>query len=129
MREYRLLTEVQNGFSSDPEVFTSMGTALLVGKQPSEAEFAFERALSLRPNSAVAETNAAAAHQQAGDIDGTIAHLERAVALDPLHLPATSALINLYQQQRNPAKANELSEKVRGIMEEQPGQGQSGPTH
>ncbi len=127
VRGYRLLTEVQNEFSSDPEVFTSMGTALLVGKQPSEAEFAFERALSLRPNSAVAETNAAAAHQQAGDIDGTIAHLERAVALDPLHLPATSALINLYQQQRNPAKANELSEKVRGLMEEQPGQGQSGP--
>ena len=127
VRGYRLLTEVQNEFSSDPEVFTSMGTALLVGKQPSEAEFAFERALSLRPNSAMAETNAAAAHQQAGDIDGTIAHLERAVALDPLHLPAASALINLYQQQRNPAKANELSEKVRGIMEEQPGQGQSGP--
>ena len=69
---YRLLTEVQQEFSSDPEVFTSMGTALLIGKQPSEAEFAFERALSLRPNSAVAETNVAAAHQQAGDIDGTI---------------------------------------------------------
>jgi Flp pilus assembly protein TadD len=63
---------VQQEFSSDPEVFTSMGTALLIGKQPSEAEFAFERALSLRPNSAVAETNVAAAHQQAGDIDGTI---------------------------------------------------------
>jgi photosynthetic reaction center cytochrome c subunit len=110
---YRLLTEVQQEFSSDPEVFTSMGTALLIGKQPTEAEFAFERALSLRPNSTVAETNVAAAHQQAGDIDGTIMHLERAIALDPLHLPATSALISLYRQLGNPAKADELAEKVR----------------
>ena len=63
----RLLTQVQQQFSSDPEIFTSMGTALLIGKQPLEAELAFERALELRPNSAVAETNVSAAHQQAGD--------------------------------------------------------------
>ncbi len=122
VRGYQLLTEVQQQFSSDPEIFTSLGTALLIGKHPSEAEFAFERALQLRPNSAVAETNLAAAHQQAGDIDGTIAHLERAVSLDPIHLPAASALIHLYQEQRNPAKAGELSEKVRALIEEQPGQ-------
>ena len=126
---YRLLTEVQQEFSSDPEVFTSMGTALLIGKQASEAEFAFERALSLRPNSAVAETNVAAAHQQAGDIAGTIAHLERAVALDPLHLPATSALIDLYRQQGSPAKADELAEKVRSSQEQHsPPQPQSAST-
>ena len=119
---YRLLTEVQQEFSADPEVFTSMGTALLIGKHPSEAEFAFERALELRPNSAVAETNVAAAHQQTGDIDGTILHLERAVALDPMHLPATSALIDLYRQQGNTAKADDLAEKVRSIMGEPSGQ-------
>src|SRR5579862_213561 len=117
---YRLLTEVQQEFSTDPEVFTSMGTALLIGKHPSEAEFAFERALELRPNSAVAETNVAAAHQQTGDIDGTILHLERAVTLDPMHLPATSALIDLYRQQGNPAKADTLAEKVRSIMVRNP---------
>jgi Flp pilus assembly protein TadD/outer membrane lipoprotein-sorting protein len=126
---YRLLTEVQQEFSTDPEVFTSMGTALLIGKQPSEAEFAFERALSLRPNSALAETNVAAAHQQAGDIDGTIAHLERAVALDPLHLPATTALIDLYRQQGSPAKADELAEKVRSSQDQHsPSQAQSAST-
>ncbi len=125
---YQLLTQVQQQFSSDPEIFTSMGTALLIGKQPSEAEFAFERALELKPNSAVAETNVAAAHQQAGDINGTIAHLERAVAIDPVHLPAASALINLYQQQGNPAKANELAEKVRAIMHQRPGEGHPVPS-
>lgn len=123
VRGYRLLTEVQQEFSTDPEIFTSMGTALLIGKQPSEAEFAFERALALRPNSPVAETNVAAAHQQAGDVDGTFVHLERAVDLDPMHLPAASALVNLYRQQGNAAKADEFSEKVRAMLEEQPGQG------
>ena len=126
IRGYRLLTEVQQQFSEDPDVFTSMGTALLVGKQASEAEFAFERALQLRPKSAVAETNVAAARQQAGDIAGTITHLERAVALDPVHLPAVSALIRLYEQQGESSKADELSQKVRAIMDEQQGQGQSG---
>jgi|HubBroStandDraft_4_1064222.scaffolds.fasta_scaffold12993_1 photosynthetic reaction center cytochrome c subunit len=126
VRGYRLLTEVQEQFSTDPDVFTSMGTALLIGKQPTEAEFAFEHALSLRPHSAVAETNAAAAQQQAGDINGTIVHLERAVAIDPMHLPAMSALIQIYQEQGKAEKARELSAKVRRIMDEQPAQGKYG---
>ncbi len=125
VRGYRLLTEVQEQFSSDPEVFASIGTALMVGKHPSEAQFAFEREVALRPTSAVAETNLAAAHQQTGDIPGTMAHLERAVALDPVHLPATSALIKLYQDQGDPRKASELSEKVRQIMDEAPDQGRN----
>ncbi|MGH9510732.1 MAG: c-type cytochrome [Terriglobales bacterium] len=117
VRGYRLLTEVQEQFASDPEIFTSMGTALLVGKHPSEAELAFDRALALRPDSAVAEMNAAAAHQQEGDIAGTIAHLESAVAIDPLHLQAASLLITLYRQEGNSAKADELLNRVRSIME------------
>lgn len=116
VRGYRLLTEVQEQFASDPEIFTSMGTALLIGKHPEEAELAFERALALRPNSAVAEMNVAAAHQQAGDIAGTIAHLEKAVAIDPLHLQAASLLVSLYRQQGDSAKADELSSRVRSIL-------------
>jgi len=123
IRGYQLLTEVQNQFASDPEIFTWMGTALLVGKKSSEAELAFDRALELNPNSAAEETNAAAAHQQAGDIDGTITHLERAVAIDPLHLSATSLLINLYREKGNATKANELSDRVAALMKEQPESG------
>ncbi len=122
VRGYRLLTQVQEQFSSDPDVFASMGTALLIGKHPSEAQFAFEREVALRPTSAVAETNLAAAHQQTGDITGTRAHLERAVTLDPVHLPATSALIKLYQEQDDPVKASDLAEKVRHILDEPPDQ-------
>jgi tetratricopeptide (TPR) repeat protein len=128
VKGYRLLTEVQNQYALDPATFTWMGTALLVGKLPSEAELAYERVLALDPNSAAAETNVAFALQQAGEIDGTIAHLERAVAIDPLHLQATSLLINLYRQQGNTPKADALSDKIRAIMEQQPGSSEENPS-
>jgi photosynthetic reaction center cytochrome c subunit len=117
IRGYRMLTEVQNQFSADSELFTSIGTALLLAKQPSEAEFAFDRALQLNPNSVPGETNAASAHLQAGATKEAIAHLERAVALDPLHLPADAPLIALYKQQGNTAKADDLAGKLSAAME------------
>jgi photosynthetic reaction center cytochrome c subunit len=113
---YRKLAEVQNQFSSDPEVFASLGSALLLAKQTSEARLAFERSLQLAPNSANAETNAASAYLQAGDLDGAVAHLERAVALDPLNLAADGPLIDIYKQQGKLANAEELSVKVKTAM-------------
>jgi photosynthetic reaction center cytochrome c subunit len=116
---YRTLAEVQQQFSTDSEVFTSIGNALLLAKQTSEAELAFERALQLRPDSATGETDAASAYLQAGDIDRAILHLERAVAIDPLDLSADAPLIELYKQQGNTAKADELSGAVRAVMDRQ----------
>jgi photosynthetic reaction center cytochrome c subunit len=133
-RGYRMLTEVQQQFSNDSEIFTSMGSALLLAKQTSEAELAFDRALQLRPSSATEETNAASAYLEAGDIDQAVTHLERAVAIDPLHLAADAPLIELYKQQGKVAKAAELSRQVsaalaappaRSETEEQPGGGGS----
>ncbi len=120
VRGYRMLTEVQEQFSTDGEVFTSLGTALLIAKHPSEAKFAFERALQLNPDSVTGETNAASAYLQAGNFDLAIAHLERAVALDPMHLPADVPLIELYKQQGNAPKAAELSSKLSAAIENQP---------
>ena len=117
VRGYRMLTEVQNQFSTDGELFTSIGTALLLAKQTSEAELAFDRALQLKPDSVTGETNAASAYLEGGDIDRAILHLERAVTIDPLHLPADAPLIGLYKQQGNMAKANELSAAVSAAME------------
>jgi len=62
VRGYRMLTEVQEQLSTDSAVFTAMGTALLLGKQSTEAELAFERALQLDPRSVAGETNAASAY-------------------------------------------------------------------
>ena len=118
VRGYRMLTEVQDQFSTDRAVFTSMGTALLLGKQSTEAELAFERALQLDPGSVAGETNAASAYLQAGDIDRAVSHLERAVAIDPLHLPADIPLIDLYKRQGSVAKAAELTSKVNAAMDQ-----------
>ena len=109
---YRRLTEVQNQFSADSEFFSWIGKALLLGKLSSEAEIAFDRAVQLDPNSPVNEGNAASAYAQAGDMQSTIAHLERAVALDPLFLPAASPLVGLYRKQGRLAEADALSAKI-----------------
>ncbi|HKW19714.1 MAG TPA: c-type cytochrome [Terriglobales bacterium] len=119
VRGYRLLTQVQQQFSNDDALFTAIGTALLLGKQPKEAEFAFDRALQLNPNSVSGETNDASAYLQAGDVDQAIAHLERAVTLDPLDLTAVAPLINLYKERGNPARANELSANIDQALKRQ----------
>jgi photosynthetic reaction center cytochrome c subunit len=119
IRGYRMLTEVQNQFASDSNVFTAMGTALLMGKKTSEAELAFERALQLSPDSVSSETNAASAYLQAGDSAQAMRHLEHAVALDPMHLAADAPLIELYKQQGDAARAAELSSMLNAAMEKQ----------
>ncbi|HTR64324.1 MAG TPA: c-type cytochrome [Terriglobales bacterium] len=126
VRGYRLLTEVQDQFSTDSALFTSIGTALLLGKKSSEAELAFDRALQLDPGSVAGETNAASAYLQAGDTDQAIVHLQRAVTLDPLHLPAIAPLIDLYKQRGDLAKAAELSNRVSAAIDRQSDAGKTG---
>ena len=116
VRGYKLLTEVQHQFPNDDTLFTAIGTALLLGQQPAEAEFAFERVLQLQPNSVSAETNDASAYLRAGDPDQAITHLERAVALDPFDLTAVAPLVDLYRQKGNDVRANELSDKIAGAL-------------
>ena len=115
---YRALTEVQRQFTNDGDFFKWIGEALLVGKQASDAKLALERALQLDPNSPVTEAGAASPYIQEGDAASAIAHLERAVALDPLYLPAASTLIHLYQSQGKTAEAVELSGKIKAAMNE-----------
>ena len=102
------LTEVQSQFPNDPEFFSWMGQALLLGRQSREAEIAFERAAQLAPTSPVNEGNVASAYAQAGDLDGARSHLERAVSIDPLYLPASGPLVQLYRRQGKNAEADEL---------------------
>jgi photosynthetic reaction center cytochrome c subunit len=117
---YRALAEVQRQFPNDSEIFKWIGEALLLAKQTSDAKIAFERALKLDPNSALTEASAASPYIQAGDDTRAIAHLERAVSLDPLFLPAASTLIGLYEKQGKLTEAAELSAKIKAAMGEQP---------
>ena len=84
-----------------------------------DAQIAFERALQLDPDSALTEASAASPYIQEGDDARAIAHLERAVTLDPLFLPAASTLIGLYEKQRKLTEAAELSAKIKTAMGEQ----------
>jgi photosynthetic reaction center cytochrome c subunit len=122
---YRILTEVQQQFTDDSDFFDWIGQALLLGKQPSEAQFAFERALQLNPNSAQHEASVASAYAQEGDVNDAIAHLQRAVALDPLSLPATDTLIGLYQKQGRTEEAAELSDQIKVELSQSSGTDQT----
>jgi photosynthetic reaction center cytochrome c subunit len=113
---YRSLVEVQNQFPTDSELFSWIGQALLLGRQSSEAQIAFDRALQLNPNSPVNEGNAASASQQAGDVPGAINHLEKAVSLDPLYLPAAGPLVGLYRSHGKETEAITLSAKIHDAM-------------
>jgi photosynthetic reaction center cytochrome c subunit len=115
---YRALTEVQRQFTNDGDFFKWIGEALLIGRQTRDAKFAFERVLQLEPDSPLAEASAASPYIQEGDDGRAIAHLERAVNLDPLYLPAASTLIDLYQKQGESAKAVELSARIKAAMSE-----------
>jgi photosynthetic reaction center cytochrome c subunit len=117
---YRTLTGVQQQFKNDSDFFKWIGEALLLGKQTSDAKIALERALQLDPNSALTEASAASPYIQEGDAGRAIAHLERAVNLDPLDLPAASTLIGLYQKEGKTAEATQLSSKIKAAMSETP---------
>jgi tetratricopeptide (TPR) repeat protein len=109
---YRMLTEVQRQFSNDPEFFKSIGQALLLANQTSEAKVALERARELDPQSATTEASLAGPYLQDGNWRAATEHLERALALDPLNLPAASTLLDLYAKQGKQSEAASLSEKI-----------------
>ncbi len=115
---YRTLTEVQAQFSNDSAFFNWIGEALLLAQQTAEAKIAFERALQLGPNSPLAEASAASPYVQSGDGARAITHLERALALDPLYLPAANTLMSLYQNEGKTAEADALAGKIKAAMDE-----------
>jgi tetratricopeptide (TPR) repeat protein len=115
---YRALTGVQGQFRGDADFFKWIGEALLLAKQTPDAKLALERALELDPGSALTEASAASPYIQEGDDARAIAHLERAVGIDPLFLPAASTLIGLYEKQGETTKAAGLSAKVKAAMTE-----------
>jgi photosynthetic reaction center cytochrome c subunit len=117
---YRTLTEVQAQFSNDSEFFKWIGEALLLAQQTSEAKIAFERALELDPNSPLAEGSAASPYVASGDANRAIEHLQRALTLDPLYLPAASTLMGLYQKEGDNTEADALAAKIKAAMDETP---------
>jgi hypothetical protein len=113
---YRLLTEVQHQFPDDCEMYTSIGTALSIGKQFSEAAIAFEIAQRCDPKSSSAEANLGSAYAASGGTVSGALHLERALELDPMNLNAAEQLIGLYEKGGETAKAEALRSRIRGMF-------------
>jgi predicted Zn-dependent protease len=116
VRGYRMLTEVEKKSPNDVAVLRAIGRALLLGKQPAEAARAFERALVLTPGNATSEEDAGVAFLEAGQVETAIAHLEQAMASDPLLLTAATALEQAYRRQGHPERADALANRIRREM-------------
>ena len=113
---YRMLTEVQTKFPQDSEMYTTIGTALLVGREYSEAVRAFELAVRFDPKSSPKEADLGNAYAALGDQAMAERHLEKAVDLDPLNLSAAIQLIEIYNKNGEGTKAKQLSERLTSIV-------------
>ena len=112
---YRMLTEVQQKFSGDSEMYNSIGNALYMGRQYGEAVQAFELAVRFDPISSQKEASLGQAYAALGDQKQAERHLEEATELDPLNLSAATHLIGIYNRNGETAKADELSKKITGL--------------
>ena len=113
VRGYRMLVDVQKSAPDDVAVLKGIGRALLLGKQPEEAAWAFEAVLRLAPENGSNEADAGVACLEAGRLEQAETHLQRALQLDPLLLDAATALEEAYKRQGRGDKASALSERMR----------------
>jgi tetratricopeptide (TPR) repeat protein len=105
IRGYRMLNQVEKDYPDDPDVLTTLGSVLLLGKQPAEALRRFEKVLILRPAYAPYEVSAASALIAAGRKAEAVRHLERALQLDPLLQQAVELLGSVYRDWGESARA------------------------
>lgn len=113
---YKLLLAIEHDYPRDPDVLTAEGRVLLKIDRPAEAAQLFERVLELKPGSAVDEGNAGQAWLQAGQVPKAVIHLERALKIDPLFLPAAEVLVQVYRQQGDMEKLGALADQIRREM-------------
>ena len=103
-------------------MYSSIGNALSIGRQFSEAVFAFELAEQCDPKSTSAEANLGSAYAASGRNDVAEVHLERALEIDPMNLSATEELIGMYEKDGKTSKAEKLKGKISRLFDESPDQ-------
>jgi hypothetical protein len=114
---YRMLATVQQQFPQDSDMYETMGNALFAGHKYDEAAEAFEMAVHFDPASSPKQANLGQTYLSAGKRDLAEQHLEIAMELDPLNLSAASLLIQVYRQNGEAAKADDLSAKLTRMVE------------
>jgi hypothetical protein len=113
---YRLLTDVQHQFPNDGEMYQSMGNALFIGGQFSEAVIAYEIAERCDPKSSSTEASLGSAYAASGENEAAKVHLERALDLDSMNLSAAEQLIGLYEKDGETTKAEMLRGKISSLF-------------
>jgi hypothetical protein len=113
---YRMLTEVQHQFPNDCEMYTSIGNALSIGRQFSEALIAFELAQRCDPKSTSVEANLGAAYAATGQNGLAESRFEHALDFDPMNLSAAEQLIGLYEKEGETTKAETLRNKISSLF-------------
>jgi hypothetical protein len=114
---YQMLTEIQQQFSTDSEMYNALGNALFVGQQYSEAVLAFQLAVRYDPGSSPKELNLAQAYIALGDQKFAQEHLEKAIALDYLNLNAATLLLNIYDKNGEQTKFDNLSKRLAEFLQ------------
>ncbi len=117
---YRMLTQVQGDFPEDSDLFNTMGSALLIGRQFGEAVQAFELAVRFDPGSSAKEGNLGQAYAGEGRLEEAERHLERAMAIDPLNLSAASLLGHIYDERGEAAKSEAMTKTIAGLIQTKP---------
>jgi len=113
---YRLLTDVQHQFADDCEMYQSIGNALFIGKQYSEAQIAFEIAQRCDPKSTSGEASLASAYAALGRNEDAEFHLQQALDLDSMNLSAAEELIGLYEKDGKTEKADALRSRISSLF-------------
>jgi tetratricopeptide (TPR) repeat protein len=85
----RLYRDVLRLAPDQPDALHLLGVLALQGGQPNEAVRRIQRAIEVRPGSAVYHGNLGVALQATGKLDAARANLERAVKLDPQQVDAS----------------------------------------
>jgi hypothetical protein len=112
VKGYQMLTEVQHEFPNDGEMYESIGNALFIGGQFSEAAIAFEMAERCDPKSSSVEGSLGSAYAAFGKDEAAKVHLEQALNLDPMNLSAAERLVGLYEKDGETSKAQMLRDKL-----------------
>ena len=110
-RGRQLLANVQSAFASDPAVLTSLGVASLRQHRAEEAARLFGRAVELQPEAAAYYVNLAPAVFELGKADDAIAHLNRAIQLDPSLEVAYRRLVEVYAKSNRERQIDEVFER------------------
>jgi tetratricopeptide (TPR) repeat protein len=97
-------------------MYQSIGSALLIGGQDSEAAKAFELAVRFAPDSSPDEADLGSAYAALGSSQLAEAHLERALEIDPLNLNAAELLIDLYVKDGQSSRAEVVRRRFTSLI-------------